>query len=464
MQRDYDAIVIGAGVGGSNVVAELAAAGWRCLVIEAGRYYSRLDSPRGELDGNAKLFWHGGLELNRSASIAMLRARVVGGGSIVNQALLDEFDSIAFDEWRELTGLSWLSESGMVPWYARARSAVQIQPVPELHANRNAQLFKQGFEACGYRCSPLQRGQAGCRHEEGNDCIECLYGCRLDSKQSTPLTSLQVALKAGAKLLTECEVETIAEETGGVTVRARLANGQPQVFRAGQLVLAAGTLGSNALLMRSGWSARLPALGQGYYCHPQFMYFARYRDPVNAQRGPFQAYKSDDPSFRAQGFKLENVFSPPIGTALLLPGLGHKHQQSMAAICHYACIEVAVRDTHAGRLSLASGGRLRIDKELDAEDKRRAKAGYQAVCNVFRATDAEAILPGRFGIGLHLMGGLRLARRPEEGCVAGDFRLFGSQRIQVADASLFPSAPGINPSLTIMALARRLGCQMVEVA
>ncbi|PHV10605.1 FAD-dependent oxidoreductase [Chitinimonas sp. BJB300] len=464
MQSDYDAIVIGAGVGGSNVAAELAAAGWRCLVIEAGRYYSRLDSPRGELDGNAKLFWHGGLELNRSASIAMLRARVVGGGSIVNQALLDEFDSVALDDWRKRTGLQWLSETGMAPWYTRARGALHIQPVSEVHANRNAQLFRQGFEACGYGCATLQRGQSGCRHEEGNDCIECLYGCRLDSKQSTPLTSLQAALKSGAKLLTECEVETVSEEAGQVTVRARLANGQPQVFRAGQLVLAAGTLGSNALLMRSGWGARLPVLGQGYYCHPQFMYFARYREPVNAQRGPFQAYKSDEPTFRAQGFKLENVFSPPIGTALLLPGLGRDHQISMAAMRHYACIEVAVRDTHPGRISLAAGGRLCIDKELDKEDKRRATAGYQAVRNVFRATGAEAILPGRFGIGLHLMGGLRFARRPEEGCVAGDYRLFGSQRIHVADASLFPSAPGINPSLTIMALARRLGCQMAEAA
>lgn len=462
--QDYDAIVIGAGVGGSNVAAALTAAGMRCLIIEAGRYRSRQDYPRGELDGNAQLFWNGGMELNTSATLALLRARVVGGGSIVNQALLDEFDDIALDDWRERTGIAWFSTAGMAPLYAEAKASVSIQQVPVEHANRNARIFKQGFENCGFQCKPLQRGQSGCRHEEGNDCIECLYGCRLDSKQATPLTSLQRALKAGAKLLTECEVEAIAEQAGFSEVHARLADGRPVSFRCNRLILAAGALGSNALLLKSGWQDRLPALGQGFYCHPQFMYFARYREPVDAQRGPFQSYKSDDAGFRQQGFKLENVFAPPIGTALMLPGLGLGHQRQMALMRHFACIEVAVRDSHPGSLHLSGQGRLQINKELNSEDQQRAKAGYAAVERIFRSTGAEQIHSGRFGIGLHLMGGLRLARRPEEGCVEGNFRLFGSRRVYAADASVFPSAPGINPSLTIMALARKAAAHILEDA
>ncbi|WP_374352200.1 GMC family oxidoreductase N-terminal domain-containing protein [Chitinimonas sp.] len=461
MQQRYDAIVIGAGVGGANAALVLAQAGLRCLVLEAGRYRSRLDYPRGELDGNAQLFWNGGLELNQQADLALLRAKVVGGGSIVNQALLDEFDDIAWDDWQARSGVSSLSARAMAPWYAQARAALKIEAVPLAHANRNAALFKQGFDACGYQCAPLQRGQAGCRHEEGNDCIECLYGCRIDSKQSTPLTSLQRALQAGAQLLSECEVEGLSESNDGVQVQARLADGRALTLHSQRLVLAAGTLGTSSLLLKGGWQARLPALGQGFYCHPQYMYFARYREPVDAQRGPFQAYKSDDPGFRAQGFKLENVFSPPIGTALLLPGHGKAHQQWLRQQRHFACIEVAVRDQHPGRLSWHDG-RLHIDKSLDREDRRRAKAGQTAVEQIFRATGAEAILPGRFGIGLHLMGGLRLASNPERGCVGEDFRLFGSRRIHVADASLFPSAPGINPSLTIMALARQAGQRLLE--
>jgi choline dehydrogenase-like flavoprotein len=460
----YDAIVIGAGVGGSNVAAGLAAAGLRCLVLEAGRYWSRLDYPRGELAANTSLYWNNGAEINTRADLALLRARAVGGGSIVNQALLDEFDEVALDDWRERTGFAWLSPAGMAPWYEAAKAALRIQRVPVAHANRNAHLFRAGFRRCGFQCKELDRAYADCRYEDGNDCIACLSGCALDSKQSTPVTSLQQALKAGCQLLTECEVEHVSEGAQHATVHARLADGQPLTLHTQRVVLAAGTLGTNSLLLRGGWQRRLPTLGHGFYCHPQFMVFARYREPVDAHRGAFQAYKSDDAGFRRAGFKLENVFSPPIGVAMLLPGFGRTHLQTMAQLRHLACIEVAVHDTHPGRVRLGASGRLEVDKELDAEDGRRARAGLAAIDRIFRTTGATEIIHGRFGIGLHLMGGLRLAQRPDEGCVGEDFRLFGSQRIYAADGSLFPAAPGINPSLTIMALARRAAAGIVAEA
>ncbi|MFC4160574.1 FAD-dependent oxidoreductase [Chitinimonas lacunae] len=461
-QTEYDVIVIGAGVGGSNVALELARAGWRVLVLEAGRYYSRRSYPRGELDGNAQLFWNGGMELNRSATLALLRAKVVGGGSIVNQALLDEFDHDALDDWRQLTGMDLFSETGMRPWYERARAALQIQTVPLAHANRNARLFADGFARCGFQCAPLERGEADCGHGDGNDCIECLYGCRRDSKQSTPMTSLKGALEAGAQLLPECEVLGIEEVGQGVRVHGRLAGGRRLLWQTRSVVLAAGAVGSTGLLLRSGYAERLPRLGQRFFSHPQYMYYARYREPVDAHRGPLQSYKSADAGFRRQGFKLENVFAPPVGTALLLPGSGAPHQQRMRQLRHFACIEVAVRDTAPGRIGLDRHGRPLIDKELDSEDRRRAAAGRRAVEAIFEATGAEAVLPGRFGICLHLMGGLTLGRNAATAVVGADFRLFGSPHVYVADAGLFPSAPGINPSLTIMALGRRVAARMLE--
>lgn len=461
-QSDYDAIVVGAGIGGSNVALELARAGWRVLVLEAGRYFSRQSYPRGELDGNAQLFWNGGMELNRSATLALLRAKVVGGGSIVNQALLDEFDAQALDEWRDLSGMELFSEAGMRPWYERARAALRIQTVPLEYANRNARLFADGFARCGFECAPLQRGQSDCRHDEGNDCIECLYGCRRDSKQSTPMTSLKGALEAGAQLLPECEIGAIEERGETVRVHGRLVGGRKLSWRARTVVVAAGAVGSSALLLRSGFAARLPRLGQRFFSHPQYMYYARYRDPVDAHRGPMQSYKSADAGFRRQGFKLENVFAPPIGTALLLPGQGREHQTRMRQLRHYACIEVAVRDTSPGRIQLDRAGRIAIDKELDGEDRRRADAGRRAVEAIFEATGAETVLPGRFGVCLHLMGGLTLGRNAATAVVGADFRPFGSERVYVADAGLFPAAPGINPSLTIMALGRRVAARMLE--
>ncbi|WP_137939480.1 GMC family oxidoreductase [Chitinivorax sp. B] len=460
----YDAVIVGAGIGGSNVAAQLTEAGLSCLILEAGQYFSRNSYPRCELDGNAQLFWNGGLELNSDATLALLRPKVVGGGSIVNQALLDEFDEDALQSWHADSGFPAFSVQGMLPWYHAAKATISVQTVPAEHANRNAQIFREGFERCGFHYAPLTRAQRGCHHEQRNDCIECLYGCRLDSKQSTPLTSLKRALKAGCQLLSACEATHIEEHRDGVTIHTKLADGRQLTFHGRRLVLAANAIGTSSLLLRSGFGRRLPMLGQRFYSHPQYMYFARYREPVNAHRGPLQSYKSADASFRRQGFKLENVFAPPIGSALLLPQRGTSHQAMMRDITHLASIEVAVRDTHPGRISLTNDGRIRIDKRLDAEDRGRAKAGREAVYQIFQSTGAEQVFDGRMGIGLHLMGGARIGNDAATACVGHDFRLFGSHAIHVADSSLFPNAPGINPSLTIMVLGRMAAQSILEAS
>ena len=88
----YDAIIIGSGVSGSLMASELVGAGMDVLLLEAGEFFSRTNFPRKEIDANSKLYWGGGIEFNKSADLAFLRPKVVGGGSIVNQALLDRFD------------------------------------------------------------------------------------------------------------------------------------------------------------------------------------------------------------------------------------------------------------------------------------------------------------------------------------------------------------------------------------
>src|SRR5690606_2792080 len=117
-------------------------------------------------------------------------------------------------------------------------------------------------------------------------------------------------------------------------------------------VLAAGSLGSTRILLNSGLGDALPALGQGFYCHPQFVTFGVYDRIIDAHRGSFQAVKSDDPRFRAAGFKLENVFVGPMGAAYLVPGFGRQHLAAMAEYRHLACIEVAVRDVTPGRITV----------------------------------------------------------------------------------------------------------------
>ncbi|MBY0516337.1 MAG: GMC family oxidoreductase [Bacteriovoracaceae bacterium] len=458
----YDVIIVGAGVSGSFIAQDLAVKGVRVLVIEAGRSFTRDTYPRKEIDANAQLYWGGGVELNSSATLALLRPKVVGGGSIVNQALMDRFDHIALDSWRSQSGAGLFSEAAMAPWYEAAENELIIQDIPESTRNGNAEIFAEGFKACGFTCKPLSRAQSGCKFEEGNDCIECLSGCRIDSKQSTPVTVLRRALRAGCHLASECEVQQVKHTDENVVVSGVTRLGRNFSFEARKLVLAGGAIGNSRLLLNSNFQRKLPYLGKGFYTHPQYMVMGLYDREINAHKGPLQSYKSYDAGFRLKGFKLENVFAPPVAISMLVPNSGVGHLAKMKQITKMACIEVAVRDTNAGRIRVNGSGRAVIYKELNGLDRERKAHGMKAIHDIFSATGAREIVPGRLGIGLHLMGGLAIGSSQKSSVVGHDFKLHQHKNIYAADSSIFPNAPGINPSLTIMALSKLAASVMLK--
>ncbi|MGH7788560.1 MAG: FAD-dependent oxidoreductase [Candidatus Binatia bacterium] len=452
----YDAVIVGAGVAGSFIANRLVQAGLKCVMLEAGQDFERTTYPRREVDANSQLYWGGGIELTADASIGLLRPKVVGGGSVVNQALVDRFDDSAFDSWREASGVDFLTRAALDPWYDRAAAQICTEQVSEEFANGNAAVFRDGFAANGYRCAPLTRAQRDCRFADGNCCIECLAGCRIESKQSMPVTLLRRARAAGLELVPEFEARRVEHTPGEVAVSGS-TRGAQATLRGKILVLAAGAIGNTRLLLASDLERRLPALGHNFYTHPQYMTLGVYDRPINAHRGPLQSYKSDDPIFRRGGFKLENVFAPPVAIAMLLPGFGATHLRRMKQITHFACIEVAVRDTNPGRIRVDKRGLPVVEKRLNDEDGRRRERGLAAIRNIFHATGATEIIEGNIAIGLHLMGGCNLGVDPTRSVTSPEFRLHGFDNIYAADSSVFPNAPGINPSFTIMALASQAG-------
>lgn len=441
---------------------ELTDAGMEVLMLEAGEFFSRTNFPRQEIDANSKLYWSGGIEFNKSADIAFLRPKVVGGGSIVNQALLDRFDDVALDSFKDQSGVKFFSKEQMRPWYEKAENEIHQEVIPKEFRNRNADIFAKGFEKNGYLCDSLNRAQKNCRYAEGNDCIECLSGCRADSKQSTLITTLKSALFSGMHMKSLFEVVNIVYSADGVRVDGIHRKKERQSFKANKLVLASGAMGNSKLLLNSGFKKNLPALGHNFYTHPQFMVLGLFKDQVNSHKGPFQAMKSADPNFRRKGFKLENVFAPPVGISMLLEGHGREHHQLMKKISHMACIEVAVRDTNPGTIRTNRHGKLVVSKKLNDEDKKRKAAGLEAINNIFSSQGSERIIEGGLPIGLHLMGGLAIGERVRYSVVSPEFHLHGYKNIFVADSSIFPNAPGINPSLTIMALTKMAASKVFQ--
>ncbi|MCL1127214.1 GMC family oxidoreductase N-terminal domain-containing protein [Shewanella surugensis] len=458
MQESYDFAIIGSGPSGSVLAHYLTQAGAQCVMLEAGKALDKRTYPKNELHANSQLMWNGGMDTSQDAQLLFLRGKVLGGGSVINQCLLDRFDALALEDWQAKSTVDWHQLADFERHYNEVESHLCLHHFTDDEHQRNAQLFMQGLDQCGMKWTRLRRGQNNCGHNaktgQRNDCMQCLNGCVRDAKQSMPVTFLRKARQQGLALLTEFNVTQVIHGQHFVTVFGE-QQGQPRQIRARHCIMAAGAIGSTELLLKSGFSSSLPALGQGFTCHPQLMNIGLFDEPVDAHLGTFQSVKSDEPQFRQQGFKLENVFAGPIAIAMLKPGFGQEHQDFMQKYRHMACIEVAVRDATEGQIRLNNKGELVIDKRLQPADLQRAQAGLNAVERVFDAVGAQSVLKSPFSFGLHLMGGCTMGEGVHNSVVNSDFGVWGYDRLSIADSSIFPNAPGINPSLTIMAMAHR---------
>lgn len=458
----YDVAIIGSGVSGGRIAFELSKAGMKCILIEAGTEYSAQTFPDNELDYSTQMFWGGGLEISSDARMAFLRARCVGGTSIVNQALLDRFDDDAWDDWRDRSGVGFLTADEMERHYAACEHELSVSEIPREHWNRNTDIFTGAFDRSGYGWKALRRGQTDCKLDKGSDCIVCLGGCPRNSKQSSLVTTIARAREHGLTVESEFEIERLHYHDDDVRV-VGVQRGQERDVTARRVVLAAGGFGNVAILSRSSLRAQLPALGHGFTCHPQYMTYAGFDEEIDAHKGAFQAVKSDDPKLRAQGFKLENVFAGPIGTAMLFPGYGAPHGKLMRRYRNMASMEVAIRDEASGVISLDKNGKLRIDKKLTAADRHKTDTGLKLVRELFEAAGAKEIVSCTDSFGLHLMGGCAIGDDDRTSVVAPDFTVHGHPRLTIADSSVFPSAPGINPSFTVMALSHRASEHVLEL-
>jgi choline dehydrogenase-like flavoprotein len=274
------------------------------------------------------------------------------------------------------------------------------------------------------------------------------------------------------------------------------------IVRARQVVLAAGALRTPALLQASrvGHSK----IGKHLRVHPVPVVAGRMTMPVDMWHGPMQAAQSlqfADGEPGRNGYVIESAPGHPGLLALALPWEGiDEHAHSMREARYLAPLIAVTRDGGAGRVSLTRAGRVRIDYQLDqtgvatlrhaairmARLARAAGAGDIVVAAtpgirftaIRSSPESDAAAYGRFEervarmdfrpnrgsvFSAHQMGTVRMgATASEHPCDPnGRVRSRGRRErlvpgLYVADASLFPTAIGVNPMLTVMALARRV--------
>jgi len=462
---EADVCVIGAGAGGAVTAAELAEGGMRVVVLEQGPRHDADRFSARPLEMLARLYRDGGQTTTLGTPPILLPlGRGLGGTTLVNSGTCFRTPPAVLERWRSEFGLEALAdEDALDPCFARVEEALSISEVTAELAGRNAAVARRGAEALGWSHGYLRRNARGC---VGSGV--CAFGCPTSAKQHVGITYVPRAEAAGAQVIAGADVRHVLVERGVARgVQARLAAGGRLEVRAPTVIVAAGTIHTPLLLARSGLGRESGQLGRNLALHPATGAFALMDELVDMAKGVPQSFYVDE--FASEGIMFEGVAGPPSYAAMALPLSGRRHAAAMAEYRSLAQFGLMVSDRSRGSVR-ALGGRPVIRYELLEEDVARFRRGLARMEKLFRAAGArEVYLPLPNGVAperarardlklmaFHPLGTARADARPEHGVVDGDLQLHGARGLYVADGSVVPSSLGVNPQLTIMALATRL--------
>ncbi|HEX7609933.1 MAG TPA: GMC family oxidoreductase [Solirubrobacteraceae bacterium] len=465
---DTDFCVIGAGAGGAVLAAELAEGGARVVVLEQGPRHDPDSFSARPPEMLARLYRDGCQTATVGAPPILLPlGRGVGGTTLVNSGTCFRTPPHVLDRWASDFGLE-LDEATLRPCFERVERALSVAEVtPEL-AGANAAVARRGAERLGWSHGYLRRNARGC---VGSGV--CVFGCPTSAKQHTGITYIPRATTAGALIVTGADVQEIVLEGGRAHgVRARLADGQPLEVRAPEVVVACGTIHTPLLLQRSGFPDASGQRGRNLVLHPATSAFALMDEVVDMARGVPQSLYVDE--FVNQGFMMEGSAGPPAYAAMVLPLTGERHTRAMAEYTSLAQMGLMVCDESRGRVR-AVAGRPLIRYDLCSRDLARFRAGIARMRELFLAAGArEVYLPLPPGVpperarvrdlklmAFHPLGTARADARAAFGVTDGDLAVHGVAGVHVADGSVVPSSLGVNPQLTIMALATRLAFRLL---
>ncbi len=479
--------MIGSGAGGGTVAQELAPLvkdGVRVLVLEQGPRLEDREFTGRELEMADALYEDGGGFLTADGTMTLAFGRAYGGSTVVYTGTSLIAPPRVINRW---------AVPGIEPAdLARRSTRFAVQNNVHLLApdliNDNNRLFVEGCEKAGYKAEQFPLNVRGCRGSS-----LCNLGCPNAAKMGTHRIQLPAAQSQGVQVVTRAEVLKIGDHAVSVLVRGKkpgekgaVSEWEPGEYlvRAKVIVVAAGAVGSPALLLRSGLGRSLPALGTGFTCHPAHILVGEHDHAITNDVGHPKSYYLDRAA--EERFVLETCMYFPFTTAKNLTGFGADHSALMRAFPRLQMILVLACDkaVPGNRVTVDGDGRPVVHYTFMPETIAAMVAATRASAKIFFAAGAlrvhapsaknvlierhdaarvdeliaeEHFLPGKVSVSAaHLMGGCAMGREPARSVTDDRGRVHGLPWLRVADASLFPDSLEINPYLTIMALADRV--------
>jgi len=485
---DADVVVVGTGAGGAVAGAELAEAGLDVLFVEEGSYHPTRSFTPHATESVPRLYRDAsGTLIYGHPHIPYVEGRCVGGSTVINGGMTWRPLEEVLVGWERATGSATLGPKGLEPLFARVEERIHASPQIELSIGADNRIMAEGARRLGWKIEVNRRNQESC--VGANNCI---FGCPTGAKQSTLVSYMPRAFARGARCLTQVKVERLLVE-GGRCVGVKGRSLDPRTFRpsrtvevrARAVVVAGGAVQTPFLLLRHRLGRPSGQLGRNFLCHPNAKVLAIYPDEVLGWQGVSQWTQIRE--FRDEGIVMAENFIPPGALAAHLPRVGAGAWDVMRHYNRMVLSGVLVEDSRPGTVSRTALGLPYPRYDITPLDHRRFLKGVKLLATLhFEMGATEVLLPfahrhvarspddlawidersapaGSLDLfTVHLMGTARMGSRPADSVVDLEGRLWDLPGCYVADASLFPTAIGTNPQVTIMALATKVAWGVAE--
>ncbi|XP_047322201.1 long-chain-alcohol oxidase FAO4A-like [Impatiens glandulifera] len=502
-----DAVVVGSGSGGGVIAGILAKAGYKVVVLEKGKYFAR--NGLSLLEGNTmdQMYQGNGLLATNDMGMVVLAGSTVGGGSTVNWSASIPTPQHVMKEWSDKYGLE-VFESKLY------REAIQtvcdkmgVQSSVENEGFNNA-ILRKGCQELGYPVRNIPRNSVVDHY-----CGWCCLGCKDGKKKGTAETWLVDLVRSGnGVIIPRSEAIRVVKKQNKGWQRGKACgvvfefkyNGVKELYKVESKVtiVACGALNTPSLLKRSG--LKNPQIGKNLHLHPVVMGWGHF---PNSNSNTFEPSKRSYEGGIMTAMSTvvadfnKSGYGSVIQTPALHPGMfsalmpwtsGVDFKMRMCRFSRTGHVFALLRDKSSGSISSPSN----ISYSLEDSDQESLRIGVEKVLRILAAAGAEEIgtheKDGRVlnvktsssheferfvkeeslravkgfsspVCSAHQMGSCRMGLDPSCSAVSQTGETWEMEGLYVGDTSVFPTALGVNPMVTVQAIAYCTAQSVLEV-
>ncbi|HUI10659.1 MAG TPA: GMC family oxidoreductase [Bacteroidota bacterium] len=486
LRESADVCIVGSGCGGGASARTLAGAGKKVILLEEGGYFTSTDFDGTEATAYQNLYQRRAGQATEDLGVTVLQGRCVGGSTVVNWMTSLRTPEFTLEDWRRRFGIEGLGARDLEPYFERIERYLNVHPEPDGNHNANNRIILDGARALGYRTRANGRNARGCVKSGA-----CGLGCPFDAKLSVALTYIPDAVKQGASVFADCRAEKIElrgnmkRVTGNVLDTATRRPVGAFSVEAPVVIVAASAINTPVLLLKSGIANRSGEVGKNLTFHLTTAVAGRYERVIYPSGGIPQSVFCDqflNSEGDSGGFWIEAVPVYPALAALAFPGFGRPHKEEMKEFPHTGASIVLVKEIDsAGRVTVNDRGRASIDYRRGPKDLEYMKQGVAASARMHFAAGAKEVMtlhasptiirsPGeierkiraasweRNDIALfsaHPLGTCRMGTDPRSSVVDPHGQTHDVGGLFVMDGSVTPTSLGVNPQITLLALAEK---------